>query len=299
MTMLATAAPVEAFHFGSVPSAQPDLPGFARIGAKLSRAVAAAIAATGGATRIGTGDVRIVRFEEWKRGQGPVVAVARYRDRAIKGGMLVSVSPKLIATLVDRFYGGTGAVDDCAVSLGMTEQRLFDRLAARIGAGLATAWADIAPLAPIVASSIFAVEDVALCKAADLVAVQMFTATDPHAGSVEIEFVYPLAWVRGFAGIVGDPVKDDATEADPAWRARLSDAVMQARLPVRTVIARPTLGLSQLMALAPGDFIPVTLPARVPVTVAGRLLAHGTIGEANGRAAIKIDKLEHGAFFDD
>ena len=51
--------------------------------------------------------------------------------------------------------------------------------------------------------------------------------------------------------------------------------------------------------LAPGDFIPVCLPTRVPVTVAGRLLAHGTIGEANGRAAIKIDKLEHGAVFDD
>jgi flagellar motor switch protein FliM len=289
--------PVAAFRFGTAPAVRPDLPGLARIAAKVSRALQAAIATSGGSAQVGSGDVRTLTFADWQRGLDPIVAVARLRDRSIKGGLLLSVPPPLVATLVDLFYGGTGEAT-ARLSFGSTEHRLFERLAARVGDGLVAAWRDLAPLAPAVAGSVFTSEDVALCAGDDLIAVQSFAVEDRHAGRGIIEIVYPLAAIRGFAGVRGND-RTEIAEIDPVWRSRLSDAVLQSRLPVRTVIARPTLGLAQLMALAPGDLIPVTLPARVPVTVAGRLLAHGTIGEANGRAAIKIDKLEHGALYDD
>jgi flagellar motor switch protein FliM len=36
------------------------------------------------------------------------------------------------------------------------------------------------------------------------------------------------------------------------------------------------------------------MPRQVPVTVAGRKFALGSIGEANGNAAIMIDQIEKG-----
>ena len=43
-----------------------------------------------------------------------------------------------------------------------------------------------------------------------------------------------------------------------------------------------------------GDIIPLTMPRHVPVTVAGRSFAVGSIGEANGNAAIMIEHIEKG-----
>jgi flagellar motor switch protein FliM len=183
------------------------------------------------------------------------------------------------------------------VTCGAAERRLFDRIATAAGEAISLAWAEVEPLALSLENAVFAPEDLTFGQLADAVVIHRFTIDDPRAGAAAAEIVYPFAALRGVAGLHGTvEAADDAP--DPAWRMRLSDAVMQSRLPVRTVIARPTLPLSRLMSLAPGDFIPVTLPARVPLTVAGRLLAHGTIGEANGRAAIMIDKIESGVLHD-
>ena len=65
-------------------------------------------------------------------------------------------------------------------------------------------------------------------------------------------------------------------------------------MPVRSVLARPEISLVKLLALEVGDIIPLTMPRHVPVTVAGRSFAFGSIGEANGNAAIMIDHIEKG-----
>jgi len=75
-------------------------------------------------------------------------------------------------------------------------------------------------------------------------------------------------------------------------RERLGTAVGEIRIEARTVLARPELSLSELMQLQAGDIIPVSLSKHVPLIVAGRRIALGTVGEHDGRAALKIDKME-------
>ena len=62
-------------------------------------------------------------------------------------------------------------------------------------------------------------------------------------------------------------------------------------LPVRSVVARPTLSVQELLALRIGDVIPITLAPRVPLLVGNRRLAEGTIGEQEGRAAFQIETI--------
>jgi flagellar motor switch protein FliM len=49
------------------------------------------------------------------------------------------------------------------------------------------------------------------------------------------------------------------------------------------------------MALKPGDVIPVTLSATVPLLVGQRHVAEGSIGEQDGRAALMIQQIGKGA----
>lgn len=291
MTRTGSSRPVEAVQLGAPRAAQPDLPGLDRVGAKLVRALQDALSTHGSVLKLACGEVRTMTLGEWKAGLGTPTAVARYRSRALKSGMMLSVPPLIVASIVDRFYGGSGAIESVRAAFSIAEQRYFERFAERLVASIGAAWADIIPIEASLTSCAFSREDVTFAKDDIRVAVQQFACD----GFPPIEFVYGLAALRAIAGLNEDAGDAEAVETDPVWAARMSDAVMQTRLPVRTVLARPELPLSQLLRLAPGDVIPVTLPARVPVTVAGRLLGHGTIGEANGRAAIKIDSIQQGA----
>lgn len=276
-----------AYRLGAAPVADDDLPMFDIVAPRLARGLAKAMGLAGGLT---VGTVRTIAFADWKASLPAGVAVARFDADPLKDGLLLSVPATTIAALMDIFYGGEGAIDATQAGLGAAGRQFFGRLAGVIGATIDTAWADVGGIAARLEHCAYAAEDVAFNESADMLVVQTFD----HARHGTVEIVYPLAALRGLT----KPAALTTRCPDPIWRKRLSDAVMQTRLPVRTIIARPTVPLGRLMALAPGDVIPVLLPTSVPLTVAGRLLAHGSIGEANGRAAFKISTIDHGAFHD-
>jgi flagellar motor switch protein FliM len=72
----------------------------------------------------------------------------------------------------------------------------------------------------------------------------------------------------------------------------MCSALGEVRLQARSVLARPTVSVSELLDLKPGDVIPISLPAIVPLLVSGRQIALGKMGEQDGRAALKIEKVE-------
>jgi len=69
-------------------------------------------------------------------------------------------------------------------------------------------------------------------------------------------------------------------------------AAMRIRLPARTILAHSDISFQRLLTLAPGDILPLLLPTQIPLTVAGHVFAHGSLGEANGRTALLIEKME-------
>ena len=122
--------------------------------------------------------------------------------------------------------------------------------------------------------------------------VQRFVLRGAPFEGRTITCAYPLAALRGIAG--AEPVADIPGAADPAWASALHKALREVRLPVRSVLARPEISLVKLLALEVGDIIPIGMPRHVPVTVAGRSFALGSIGEAHGNAAIMIEHIEKG-----
>ena len=55
---------------------------------------------------------------------------------------------------------------------------------------------------------------------------------------------------------------------------------------------RAELPASQLAAVKPGDVIPISFGAEVPVMIGGDHVGFGAVGTSNGHAAIRITKLE-------
>lgn len=191
--------------------------------------------------------------------------------------------PKALAVvLVDRLYGGTATVRPLNRALTAGEQRTALGFAGQFVPILASA------LAPLVRVTPQVILDDGSQPAKPSYA-QKF-CVDTEAGKSVIDLVLPETALQAMLGSSPSGVR----AADAGWASRLTEAVLQAHLPVRTILARPELPLERLLRLAPGDVIPVRLPALVPVSAAGRLIGHGSIGDANGRAAVKLETMEQG-----
>jgi flagellar motor switch protein FliM len=238
--------------------------------------------------------VAITTFAKWRDEQGVSGALARYRLHPIKGAMLVSFPCPLIARMVDIFYGGTGETAAVRSEVTGAELRFVSRIAEQCTGVLGAAWADVIEVSGQMTAIETDIANVALVGDTDLIVVQGFALRGGGMRDVTLACLYPIAALRPIAALTHVTQGPADTMTDPVWRDKLSSAVMQVSLPMRSIFARPELPLSQLLTLKPGDFIPVNLPSQLPITVAGRLFAHGSVGEANGLTAIKIETLEQG-----
>ncbi|MBK6707407.1 MAG: FliM/FliN family flagellar motor switch protein [Sphingomonadales bacterium] len=62
-------------------------------------------------------------------------------------------------------------------------------------------------------------------------------------------------------------------------------------LPVRSEIAIARISASRLLALQPGEVLPIVMPASIPVLVGERPFASASMGEWQGSAALRIEAL--------
>lgn len=231
-------------------------------------------------------------FAAWCAEANPAI-FWRYHAQPLKGPMLLAAPRPLILQLVDIFYGGKGQLAAEREELTDAEERFAARIGRDMGLQLAAAWSDKLPIAPELDCVTTDPAKLAAVRADDDMLVQRFILRGAPFEGRTIACAYPLAALRGIAG--AEPANDPReADTDPAWTGALNRALKGVRLPVRSVLARPEISLVKLLALEVGDIIPLAMPRHVPVTVAGRNFALGSIGEANGNAAIMIEQIEEG-----
>ena len=243
--------------------------------------------------RVTARSVMVRRFAEWKAEQPEFTSISLYRFRPLKGGVLISIAPDLVGRLVDAFYGGLGIHSERVVKeFTPTEERLLTRLSEALIETLVEVWSEVIPVKAQLSSRETNMAYAALVPAGDPVAVARFEVTIGQSGASSIEILYPVAALRGIEGQLAAKVHDDGGMTGSEWRERMDEALGEVRIQARSVLARPTLSVSEVLNLKSGDVIPISLPAMVPLLVSGRQIALGRIGEQDGRAALKIEKVE-------
>jgi flagellar motor switch protein FliM len=239
--------------------------------------------------------LQTLRFDDLRAELPPFTSISLYRLRPLKAGTMVILEPAFIASMVDTFYGGTGqATKHRRQEFTPAEDRLLGRIADAVVEALVQTWADITPIVSALAARETNADYATMVRGDEGVVVQRFAVTPGQGAASMITIVYPLAALRPFEAQLSAKVHADAGPVDHDWRMRLEMALEGVRLPVRSVLARPELTVSQLLALKPGDVIPINLAPKVPLIVANKRLAWGTIGEQEGRAALMIEQIERG-----
>lgn len=249
--------------------------------------VTAALATMGLTVAVSPERSETIRFGDWRAGLSPLCAIAVCKMPPLKGQILISVPSALVARLTDIFFGGDGEAAADRTAFTPTEQRIFLRLADMLADAHSQAWPG--PATPEIAAIETVRNNLRMARDTDPAIMQSLTIQRGKTQLGRIEFVHAAPQLRGMFGSEEESVKEPAS---PAWRKQLEAAMLGVHLPVRSVIARPEITVETLFRLSPGDIIPIILPPTAPVIASGRVLARGSIGEANGRAAIRIEQLE-------
>lgn len=238
------------------------------------------------------GTVSELRFDDWHRSLGNAI-LWQFASTAFKGPLLVAVPRIVIRQLVDLFYGGDGQACSAADELTSSENRLAVRLADRLAASLGKALSLAGEVTVTITDRQVTGARPKLPGDESLL-VQQFTFAAPPLAGNPVSCGFSLPAIRELALVQTGQPPARYQPANPRWTAALNDAVGTVALPVRSVLARPEIDLARLMTLQPGDIIPLSLPRQVPVVVAGIEIGCGTIGDAGGRVAIRIEKIAEG-----
>lgn len=310
---LADAAPeapfAQASPFGETPAAPaPDvrpfalgedsfrpverLTGLERMGEKLARTLKPALEPFARARiTVTPAPIEIMPFDSWAQALPPFFSLSHYRMRPLKGGMLIGIEPDFVAGLVETFYGGTGAAHvHRGTDFTPSEELLLNRLLERIVSILAEHWQEVTPVETGLVARETSVSHIAFIRGDEPAVLQRFAVQLP-AFIATLTIVYPLAMLRPIEERMASKVHDQDTSGDGSWRARLEQALGDVALPVRSILARPEISVAELLALKPGDMIPITLAQRTPLLAGARHIAEGMIGEQEGRAALMIEKV--------
>jgi len=267
-----------------------------RLGEKLGRRIRALLEPIAGTRpEVEAEDAQLLEFGSWSADVPSFTSISTYRLAPLKGQVLLRLDAAMVSTLVDCFYGGVGNRPlPQRIEFTPTEDRLIARLSESIMAKLSEAWADILPLDPNLLMREPGLSFSPATQASEQMVLQRFRVTLSRDQLWLIDILFPLSALRTVEPLMGAHVPLDDDQIDPVWQSRIARRMRDIRLPARTVLARPHLSLAELMQLKVGDVIPVTISRSLPLIVGNRIVAHGSIGEQDGRAAFQIEKLAQG-----
>lgn len=245
------------------------------------------------------GDIRSEVCGDWYASGNDgdeAIAYGLFQLAPVKGAFALRLSADLITVLVDTFFGGAVSKPSRKVSeFSRTDMRLIHRIANMVGEQLAKSWAAQGPFRSTLAGISSDPDDGHIAAASVPLIIQPFVLTYPGNISFTIEIAYPLEMVQA-AKEIATPTQapSEQLDVDPVWQRELTNALNHVHLPVRSVLARPTMTLPELAQLKPGDMIPIPPARNLPLLIGDKIFARGNMGEQNGMAAFRIDHIEKG-----
>ena len=93
----------------------------------------------------------------------------------------------------------------------------------------------------------------------DLVIICSFVVQLPEIDAATFDIIYPLQTLKPIASLLRSRVQSDIVEDDLSWRENLESAVLEIPLDLKATISQPTVNMSKLLRMKPGDTIEVPL----------------------------------------
>jgi flagellar motor switch protein FliM len=205
---------------------------------------------------------------------------------------MMVASPGLVAAMLQVFFGGRPGrkVPVATREVSAIELRVLERLAARVLQELQEAWRPVVPLEFAFARSESNPRFAAIAGTQDLVLVLEMRVEAEGAEEAAFSLCVPNAALDPVRQRLAASLDEPSGEPGTAWGDRWRQLIAGAELSVVAELGRHRLPLRAVLALKPGDLIPLGTGRDGPVVVRveGRPRFQGAPGVSGSHNAVRV-----------
>jgi flagellar motor switch protein FliM len=208
----------------------------------------------------------------------------------MRGTGLLTLDPRLVFTVVDNFFGGSGRFARVeGRDFTPAERRIIDRLVARAITDLKDAWSPVLAIEPEVLGFEINPHFATIASPTESVVITRLHV-ELEGGGGELHFTLPYAMIEPLRDVLEAGVQSDRVEGDARWGQALREEIEDAELTLGTVLGSARVTLGQLLDLKGGDVLPCDFEGRITLCSGGVPLFRGTCGVSRGLHAVRIDE---------
>lgn len=238
--------------------------------------------------------IDLMRFGEYMHSLQVPNNLNLVKMKPLRGTALVVYEPRLVFTMVDNFFGGTGKFHTRIEGREFTptEMRVIQLMLKQTFSDLVDAWAPVMPVEFEYMNSEVNPHFANIISPREYIVVSRFHV-ELEGGGGELHVALPYAMLEPIRELLDAGVQSDRIEKDESWTRALRTQLQDAEVELSSAIAQRSISLRELSRLKVGDVIPIDLPRSVTLRVEQMPLFTGEFGTHNGRNAIKVTAVNN------
>ena len=201
---------------------------------------------------------------------------------------IVAVEGKLLFVLVDGYYGGGGKITPTArETLTPSEQRLNRIVVDAVADLFRRAFAPVATLEFQHAQTETNPNYLTLATPSEIVVVTRVEVSLHDVGGA-VSLVVPLTSFDPVRDKLAEGLKTVSAETRQRWRQSLKAQLENTTLDLTSVFLETEISMRELLALKPGDVLPIEMPKTATLYSGARPLLRGKFGRSRGYNAVSV-----------
>jgi flagellar motor switch protein FliM len=242
------------------------------------------------APEVAVGPVQIKKFSEFVHTLHVPTSLNLVRFNPLRGTALIVLDPKLVFSVVDNFFGGTGRHAKIeGREFTATEQRIIHLVLRSVFADLHEAWSHVADLQLEYLQSEINPHFANIVSPSEIVVVTSFHIELDGAGG-NLHVAMPYAMIEPLREVLDAGVASDRMEKDERWMQSLRDEMEDAELALTTLVGHTQVSLADLLNLKAGDILPCDFTGKVTMIAEDVPVFRGSLGTSRGHQAVKIEE---------
>ncbi|MEI6414155.1 MAG: flagellar motor switch protein FliM [Pseudomonadota bacterium] len=233
--------------------------------------------------------VQMQKFSEFVHSLFVPTSLNIVRIHPLRGRALFVLDPKLVFSVVDTFFGGSGRFHTKIEGREFTptENRVIKILLNLAFKDFQEAWRPVLKVRFEQTGSEVNPQFANIVSPSEVVVVTAFHV-DLENGGGDFYVTLPYSMIEPIRELLDAGIQSDRGDRDERWEKSLHEEIMGARVELSSILAEAVLSLRDIARLKPGDVIPIEIPEVVEVAAEGMPVFRGRVGISSGNYAIQV-----------
>ena len=217
-----------------------------------------------------------------------------FRMTPLRGNAIMVLETRLVFSLIDIFFGGTGELEVKAEGRDFTaiENKIVRRVVISALEDLQNAWRPVFPIQVAYTRSEINPQFIAIVPHSEVVVIVTFDVEMGKA-PMTLTICIPYSLVEPIRSKLDSGFQSDQNESDNVWTSRFKDNLSEAEINILVTLGQTELTVREFLKLEVGDVLSIDQEADKPldVEIEGVVKYRGFQGTYKGNQAIKVSEL--------